>query len=181
MTIRRATKKNTRDDSLGLEHSTAHWVKVLHRSFQNLLQANLAPHGIKLSHWHCLRYLWEEDGLTQRELSRRVHVQETTTVAVIKEMESEGLIRRTRDRDDRRKYAVYLTPKGQRITKRLLPVAKSVNEAGAGDLTPAQIEAYQTLTRCLVANLQRAMPNDDARAADVATGTSGRGRNRWID
>ena len=42
---------------LDLAHSTAHWIKAAHRALQQSLQARLEPFGIKLSHWHCLRYL----------------------------------------------------------------------------------------------------------------------------
>jgi len=117
------------------------------------------PHGIKLSHWHCLRYLWEEDGLTQRELSKRVNVKETTTVAVIKEMESLGLIERVRDPGDQRKYIVSLTTNAKNVTKKLLPVARTVNELGTSDFTKKEIEDYQALTRRVIDNLNKAIPD----------------------
>ncbi len=170
MARKRKSRNRNGDLPMGLEQSTGHWIRVLHRLFQQSLQAKLAPHGVKLSHWHCLRYLWEEDGLTQRELSRRVHVKESTTVAVIKEMESADLIKRTRDRVDRRKYAVHLTPKGRRITKKLLPVARTVNEASAADFSPEEVAAYQALTRRLIVNLQGILPTNDEHA-----------RTPWVD
>ena len=147
---------------LALAHSTAHWVKAAHRSYQQALQARLEPYGIKLSHWHCLRYLWEEDGLTQRELSRRVDVKESTLVAVIREMETLGLIRRIRDRQDQRKYMVSLTPRARRITRQLLPVAAIVNQLGTAGFTRAEIEQYRTLTRRLIANLESGATPDAA-------------------
>ena len=139
---------------LDLAHSTAHWIKAAHRALQQSLQARLEPFGIKLSHWHCLRYLWEEDGLTQRELSRRGDVKESTLVAVIREMETLGLIRRVRDQHDQRKYMVSLTPRARRITRQLLPVAGTVNRLGTAGFTKAEIELYRALTRRVIANLE---------------------------
>ncbi len=145
---------------LDLAHSTAHWIKVAHKSFQQLLQARLEPHGIKLSHWYCLRYLWEEDGLTQRELSKRVHVKETTIVAVINEMESLGLIKRVRNPDDRRKYIVSLTAQAKRVTSTLLPVARTVNQLGTRDFTNQEIDLHRALTQRVAANLNHALVED---------------------
>ena len=158
MAEKRSSRKPGSDNAYDLAQSTGHWVRGAHRFFQQLLQAQLAPYGVKLSHWHFLRYLWEEDGLTQRELSRRVHVRESTTVAVVKEMENMGLITRVRDKNDRRKYAICFTPKGKRLTRKLLPISKAVNELGTADFTEAEVELYQTLTRRIIANLVKALP-----------------------
>ena len=159
--VRKSTFEATESKGkLDLAHSTGHWIKVAHKSFQQLLQAQLEPHGIKLSHWHCLRYLWEEDGLTQRELSRRVHVKETTTVAVIKEMESLGLIKRVRNPDDQRKYIVSLTAQAKRVTAKLLPVARRVNQLGTKDFTNQEIDTYRALTQRIAANLNHALAED---------------------
>ncbi|NOY17702.1 MAG: MarR family transcriptional regulator [Gammaproteobacteria bacterium] len=53
-----------------------------------------------------MHYLSEEGGLTQKELSKRVHVKESTIVAVIQEMEDIGLIKRIRTHLDRQKYSL---------------------------------------------------------------------------
>lgn len=150
------TRRSSAPPAAGLDlaHSTAHWIKAAHRAFQQALQARLEPYGIKLSHWHCLRYLCEEDGLTQRELSRRVDVKESTLVAVIREMEQLGLVRRVRDRQDQRKYMLSLTPRARRITRQLLPVAGLVNQQGTSGFSHAEIDQYRALTRRLVANLE---------------------------
>ncbi len=70
-----------------------------------------------MSHWHCLRHLLEEGGLTQKELSKRMHVKESAIVAVIQEMEDIGLIKRICTSLDRRKYSLSPTAKARGITK----------------------------------------------------------------
>ena len=127
---------------LDLAHSTAHWIKAAHRALQQSLQARLEPFGIKLSHWHCLRYLWEEDGLTQRELSRRVDVKESTLVALIREMETLGLIRRVRDQHDLAEVHGFAS-RARCVTCQLPPVAGTVNRP-ALPASPAEIEPSRT-------------------------------------
>jgi len=140
---------------MDLSHSTAHLIRIAHRSFQQALQSRLAVHGLKLSHWHCLRYLWEEDGLTQKELSRRVYVNESTIVTVIQEMESIGLIRRKRCPADRRRYSLSLTAKAKRITKKLLPVAGEVNKQGTLNMTNEETRQFNALAKDIIDNLKQ--------------------------
>ncbi len=158
MSKKRNTHTSKKDVPLDLAHSTGHLIKVAHRSFQQALQAQLAEHKVKLSHWLCLRHLFEEEGLTQRELSKRVNVKESTLVAVILDMEGAGFINRIRDTHDRRKYAVRLTAKGRRTTKKLLPLAKKVNDLGADNFTKAEIKLYHSMTQRIIANLTKVIP-----------------------
>ena len=142
------------DEPLDLAHSTGHLIRIAHRSFQQSLQTRLVNSGVKLSHWHCLRYLWEEGGLTQKELSKRVHVNESTIVAVIQEMEEIGLIKRVRTPLDRRKYSLSLTLKAKRLTKKLLPVAREVNKQGTRNMTDLETKQLNTLIQNIIANLE---------------------------
>ncbi|MEP7347303.1 MAG: MarR family transcriptional regulator, partial [Gemmatimonadaceae bacterium] len=98
---------------LALNDSLGYQVRVTHRSIQRLLEATIAPYGVKLGMWYFLRVLWEEDGLTQSELSRRIGTMEPTTLHAIAGMEECGLVSRTRNSADRRKMNVFLTKKGR--------------------------------------------------------------------
>jgi MarR family transcriptional regulator, organic hydroperoxide resistance regulator len=121
------------DDGLPLERSVGYQVRMTHRALQNYLQIKIKPHGVTLGTWYFLRALWHEDGLTQRELSRRIGTREPTTMTAILAMEANGLVRRVRNDVDRRKQNVFLTPKGRRLKGKLLPLASEVvNTATAG-------------------------------------------------
>ena len=159
MTSKGNTATQQKNVQLDLSHSTAHLIRIAHRSFQQSLQSRLAVHGLKLSHWHCLRYLWEEDGLTQKELSRRVHVNESTIVTVIQEMESIGLIKRKRSPVDRRRYSLSLTAKAKRITQKLLPIAREVNEQGTSSMTDEETKQFNILIQNIIDNLQQYKTN----------------------
>ena len=120
-------------DGLPLERSVGYQVRMTHRALQRYLQIKIKPHGVTLGTWYFLRALWHEDGLTQRELSRRIGTREPTTMTAIVAMEANGLVRRVRNDVDRRKQNVFLTAKGQRLKRKLLPLAKEVvNTATAG-------------------------------------------------
>jgi DNA-binding MarR family transcriptional regulator len=109
----------------------AHIVKDAARAFDRALARRLARHGVAIGHWSYLRALWRADGLTQRELSREVGVMEPTTFAAIKAMEARGYVVRRRLPDNRRNNHVFLTAKGRRLERVLVPLAVEVNRLAA--------------------------------------------------
>jgi len=147
-------EKKDINDVLQLSESTGHLVKIAHRLYQRLLSKELFSQGVKLSHWHFLRYLWEEDGITQRKLSQCVLIQETTAVAVLREMEKDGLIERKKSEKDGRKVLVFLTQKAKKLMLKFIPKADEVNYCGISDFSDKEIQQYKNLTRRIIKNLE---------------------------
>jgi DNA-binding MarR family transcriptional regulator len=131
----------------------AHLVKDAMRAFDRALARRLARHGVSIGHWAYLRVLWRADGLTQRELSREVGVMEPTTVAAIKAMELRGLVVRRRLRDNRRNNHVFLTPKGRRLERLLVPLAVEVNRLAVERVPAATVAAARRTLLAILGNL----------------------------
>jgi len=142
------------DFSLG--GSLGYLVRDANRAFQRLLEKRISPHGVTRGQWYFLRVLWEEDGLSQRELSARVGMMEPTTVIALRGMEKAGLIRRVRSADDRRVTKVHLTPKAKRLRDRLLRISQSVNDQGAEGVDAAELARFRRVIARMTANLDRA-------------------------
>ena len=119
--------------------SVGYQIRATHRLLQRFLQVKIEPHGITLGMWYFLRALWHEDGLTQRELSNRVGTMEPTTLSAILIMERKGLVRRVRNKTDRRKWHIHLTPKGRTLKAKLLPLAREVVETAVQGLSRAEV------------------------------------------
>src|SRR5690348_271287 len=135
-----APLRHSIDFSLG--GSLGYLVRDANRAFQRLLERRIAPHGVTRGQWYFLRVLWEEDGLSQRELSARVGMMEPTTVIALRGMEKAGLVRRTRSADDKRVTRVCLTPKARRLRDRLLKLSQSVNDQGADGIDAAELVRF---------------------------------------
>jgi len=141
-----ATRRHSVDFSLG--GSIGYLVRDANRAFQRLLERRISPHGVTRGQWYFLRVLWEQDGLSQRELSARVGMMEPTTVIALRGMEKAGLVRRVRGADDRRITRVHLTPKARRMRERLLQISQGVNDQGAVGVDPAELARFRrTITR----------------------------------
>lgn len=124
---------------LPFSDSVGYQVRMTHRALQRLLQARIEPHGITLGMWYFLRALWNEDGLTQRELSRLTGTTEPTALIAIQSMEKRGLVRRMRGHGDRRKWHVHLTAKGQRLKATLIPLAREVVQTARRGLSSGEM------------------------------------------
>ena len=101
-------------------------------------------------HWPFLRILWEQDGLTQRELSNEAGVMEPTTVVSLRAMEELGYVTRERLAENRKNIYVFLTAKGKALKCKLVPVAEEVNAIAIRGLKESEVV---TTRRCLLVML----------------------------
>ena len=154
------TGRRRRARPLPFDASLGYQVRELNRAIQRDLQLRIAPHGATLGAWYFLRVLWEEDGLTQRELAQRTGMQEPTAVIALRGMQQAGWIRRERSPQDGRKVAILLTPAGRALRETLLPEAHAVLDAAMQDMS-----AKERTT--LVALLRRARASLAANARDT--------------
>ena len=131
----------------------AHLVKDATRSFLKALQARLAMHEVQLGHWTFLRILWEKDGLTKRELSAEAGVMEPTTVVALRAMESLCYVTLKQLPENRKNVYVYLTQKGKRLRKALVPLAEEVNKVAMQGLSQAEVATTRTSLLAMIDNL----------------------------
>jgi DNA-binding MarR family transcriptional regulator len=141
-------------DPLPFDASVGFLVRDLNRAIQRALQAKLAESGVAPGAWYFLRVLWEEEGLTQRELASRVGMMEPTAVIALRGLERAGWIKRTRNPADRRKIHVRLTPSGRALRERLLPLAHAVNAEVCRGFAPEERATLIALLRRARGNLE---------------------------
>jgi DNA-binding MarR family transcriptional regulator len=127
--------------------------------------------GISFGTWYFLRILYEEDGLTQRELTERVGLAQPTAVVALRNLELTRMIRRETARDDKRKALIYLTSDGRTAVGRALPLFAKLNAlALAGLSTKAQAGLRRSLKQIMAnaVKLDQAALTGSARRARAA-------------
>jgi DNA-binding MarR family transcriptional regulator len=139
------------------EKSLAFQIRRTHLAFDRMLTPRLARHGVKHGYYNYLRALWIKDNVSQRDLSSTTSVTETTTVALLKGMERDGLIERRQDSTDRRKVFVTLTPAGRALESVLLPHARQLNAIALQGISTTEIDMCLSVVRRVAANLEAAM------------------------
>lgn len=142
-------------------HSLGYLCRINFREFSKALEKLTLPYGISAGQWRFLRVLWQQDNLTQRQLSQRVGTREATTVRSVRNLESAGLVTRNPSENDRRKVFVRLTPKARRLERKLMPMVAEVNDRALTNISAADIEtARRVLTQAYVNLIQEQSPHD---------------------
>lgn len=94
----------------------------------SLLNAS-SMENLTISQFGTLEALYHLGPLCQNELGTKILKSNSNMTTVIDNLEKRGLVRRERDKQDRRMVIVYLTPSGQDLIKSVFPqhVKKMVN------------------------------------------------------
>ena len=145
------------------EERFAHLVKLAARGLARALQMRLTEYSVSYGHWTFLRILWDEEGLTQRELSARAGVMEPTTFAALKAMAQRGYVTRRRNPQSRKEMQVLLTPQGRALQAKLVPLAEEINDVALRRVGAADIAATRRTLLALINNLAA-----DEKAAPTA-------------
>ena len=120
---------------------------------QRVLELRVASSGIKRGQWYFLRVLWDEDGLSQRELSARVGTKEPTATMALRTMEKSGFIRRVRSKEDGRRAQVWLTPKAKRMRDKMLLVVQNITQDAERGIGKADLAVFRRVASRMIANL----------------------------
>src|SRR6185369_14892101 len=92
-----------------------------------------------------LGFLWQEDGITQAELSSKSQIDRTTMGGLIDRLEKEGLLVRRSHPEDRRAYRICLTEKGKSLQPELIPLAIASQQRFTAKLDQQEVETLKSL------------------------------------
>ncbi len=130
-----------------LDQSLGYQVNRLALSYARALALRLARYDISVAQWAVLVVLWEDDGLSQRALSKQVAIDEATMARTVVRMERDGLVRRVRNRDDRRQVNVFVTDHATSLREKLIPCAIEVNQLATEPLSDLERQLALDLMR----------------------------------
>ncbi len=148
-------KKADNEIWLDPNESPGYLVRGTNLSVGKALRRNLSNYGMTLGQYYFMRALWIEEGLSQRELSDRVGTTEPTTASILRLLEKNGLVRRVRNRRDRRTINIFPTQKGRKLKNKLLNMAIRINEIATSSFSTAEVETLKRLMREMKTNLDQ--------------------------
>ena len=130
---------------------------VAARSMKRALEIKLNENGITSSQYTVLEILWKHNGISLTDLGKLLYFDNPTITGIINRMARAKLVRRMRDRNDRRVIKVYLTQKGLELQSILPKLARTVNKKAVENFEESEKKAILNLTKRLHENL---MNND---------------------
>jgi len=125
------------------------------RLFASGLQRRIAPLGLAPAQFMVLLELWQEDGLTQSELTRALDVEQATMANTLRRMERDGLVERRPSKNDRRARLVCLTGKARGLKDQATRAAMEQNQAALAGLNEVERAALTDLMKRVIATMQR--------------------------
>jgi DNA-binding MarR family transcriptional regulator len=105
------------------------------RAMRGRLDRALQDAGLRLGQYQLLRLLWEEDGLTPRELA-------------------DGFVRREAHPADARSVRIYLTPKGLELRERVSRILASETERALHGFSNSERRTIVSLMERIAANVR---------------------------
>lgn len=142
------------DQSL-TDERVAHIIRQVSRDFQECLESRLQPYGVNHGFWSYLRELWNEEGLSKKDLSERVNLSEPTTHSVTKRMEAAGLIEFKPIVEGKPRHLVYLSDRGRELRSILEPFAMEINDIALSGFSDDDVKQFRKLLLMMHHNLTK--------------------------
>ncbi|AIS57585.1 MarR family transcriptional regulator [Vibrio coralliilyticus] len=126
-------------------------INVVANDAAKTFDTELKKHGLTLALWPTLMCLWEEEGVTQRDIAQKSKVENSTTTRTLDKLENLGLVERQPDPNSRRAFRIYLTDEGRALKETLVPIPMAINQKLLSSLEPEERDEIIRLLQKMVA------------------------------
>ncbi|MDY7561352.1 MarR family transcriptional regulator [Pseudomonas sp. 10B1] len=111
---------------------------MMTKVYKPLLQAL----GLTYPQYLAMMVLWEHDGMTVGDVSSRLLTDPGSLTPLLKRLEVEGLLSRTRSKEDERVVLLHLTKQGRELSEKAKNIPSCI--LGASGKTIAELKLMQT-------------------------------------
>ena len=102
----------------------------------------LGEHGLTYPQYLVLLVLWEKDEQPVNDIAKRLMLETNTVTPLLKRMEAEGIVTRSKGKKDARQMIVKLNKKGRDLQKKLTDVPETVGKAALCEsVTPENVSS----------------------------------------
>lgn len=93
------------------------------------MHLHLRDHRLSISQFGVLEALYHLGPLCQKDLGKKILKTSGNITLVIDNLEKRSLVTREKDPDDRRRFTINLTPKGNDLIKKIFPSHSKIAES----------------------------------------------------
>ena len=130
-------------ETMKLENQLCFPLYAAARSVVSLYTPYLKPLGLTYTQYIVFLVLWEKDGITVGEICERLMLDNGTLSPLLKKMQQNGFIEKTRSKEDDRVVLITLTDKGRALQEQAKEIPLRI--AGCMDLSPEKAQMLYTL------------------------------------
>jgi MarR family transcriptional regulator for hemolysin len=137
------------------ENSVGFIVNCTAKAFIKALDSELRKEvGVTFGQWKVMVILVNQNGMTQKEIADKLGLEGPTLIPIIDKMETDGLVVRRVDLNDRRNNRIYHTQKARNLWNRMISCAlkirklavKNISDDKISELVEVLKQMYQNLT-----------------------------------
>ena len=108
--------------------------------------------GLKRTHGQFLKTIYDNEGLSLKELSNEMYVDKSLTTRVIKSLIDNGFV--INMNNESREYRLYLTDKGNDAVSKIEKIVNDAWDELLSELTDDEMETLTLLHRMITGNLK---------------------------
>ncbi|CAG9173416.1 MarR family winged helix-turn-helix transcriptional regulator [Cupriavidus pampae] len=121
--------KRPESNALALDAQLCFAVYSTSLSFNKVYRKLLRQLDVTYPQYLVLLVLWEKEGVNVSEICERLALETTTLTPLLKRLEAQGLVKRTRSTADERQVIVTLTKQGEALREKAAGIPACVAEA----------------------------------------------------
>ena len=119
---------NGKYDALLLQNQLCFPLYAVSKEVVRLYKPFLDEIGLTYTQYIAMMVLWEKRSLTVKELGEYLYLDSGTLTPLLKKMEAQGLVTRTRSAADERSVIVTLTEQGEALKQRAVQVPAKMSK-----------------------------------------------------
>ena len=111
--------------------------------------------GLSLTEWRVCAALHHKPHQRLAELAEHTSAETSTLSRTVDGMLQRGLLLRERSGEDARALALSLTPDGDALAQRIIPLAQLYDRVALAGISAAQVDLLRDMLRRIYSNMQR--------------------------
>lgn len=123
------------------------------------LHDQLAKMGLTFQHWRVLATLSTRKEPTIADISAYAVIPHSTLSRLLTRMETDRLVRRASSSEDRRIARIAMTAKGERVYKKILPLAIGIRKRALTEFTQVEEQQLRVFLLRMLSNLPQTEGN----------------------
>ena len=120
-------------------------ISQLARGMRRRIEQAVEPLGLRPRELHALQHLRERGPSAQQTLVELLGIDATNLVAILNSLDDAALIERRRDRSDRRRAIIALSPNGERLLANLDRALDEIDDEVFAPLTSTERQTLNAL------------------------------------
>lgn len=121
--------------NLKLENQLCFLIYSTNLALNQLYRKLLTPLGITYPQYLVMLVLWEQDEVTVSEIGAKLFLESSTLTPILKKLEAQNLLHRTRSSQDERQVIITLSDEGKKLKDQAMDIPAGVLEASSCDMT----------------------------------------------